>query len=155
MWEFTNPWWEIVVRVVVIYAGLLLLLRVAGKRQVGELTPMDLLSVLLLAELVSPALSGEELSLPGALLGAATLIGITVVIAIVSHRSPRIERVLEGNPQVLIQDGEVDWGVMRRERISERDLEVALREHGMLSPEGVRVAVVEPNGRITFVQRDS
>lgn len=153
MWALSTPWWEIILRVALIYGGLLLLVRLTGKRQIGQLTPMDLLTVLLVSEIVSPALTADESSVPGALLAAATLFAIALLIARVSFRWPGVERFLEGEPRVLISRGKLDHDVMKAERLSQQDLNLALREHGVTSVEEVWLGVLEPTGSITIVEQ--
>ncbi len=152
MWELATPWWEIAARIMVIYLGLMALVRISGKRQISDLTPMDLLTVLIISEIVSPALTAGDESVTAALLGSAVLFGITAIISLVSYRWPRVERLLEGEPQTLIYRGALDRRVMRSERITDQDLQVALHQNGVESIEEVRLAMVEPNGHITMVK---
>lgn len=152
MWELSTPWWEIVARIVLLYAGLLVLVRVSGKRQIGQLTTMDLLTVLIISEIVSPALTAGDESVSAGLIGSATLFATTALISVVTYRWPRVEGVLEGGPQTLIYNGELNRAVMRSERITDQDLAVALRGQGVEAVQDVRLGVVEPNGQITVVK---
>src|SRR5690606_36035391 len=104
MFELQTAWWEIVLRIAIIYFGLLVMVRVSGKRQLGQITPMDLLTMLVLAETVSPALTGEDPTVTAGLIAAATLIGITFGVGWVSYHSRWFERFTEGTPIVVIQD---------------------------------------------------
>ena len=153
MFEMTADWWEIVVRVIAIYVFLLALLRISGKRQLGQLAPMDLLTLLLLSETVSPALTAGDESLTGAGLAAGTLIALTVVMAILTFKLRWFERVSEGAPQVLITDGSVDTKVMAAERITVQELDTALRKNGIAKLSEVTLAVVEPSGEISFIKQ--
>ncbi|MGK2964303.1 MAG: DUF421 domain-containing protein [Tepidiformaceae bacterium] len=149
MFELATPWWELILRVTVIYCALLFLLRLSGKRQLGQLTPMDLLTMLLVSETVSPALTAGDDSVPGGLIAAATLVGISVAIAGASYRSRRFEKAVEGTPVVVVRDGVIDRRVMRRERITDTELQIALRQQGIRDIADVRLAVVEPSGEIS------
>jgi uncharacterized membrane protein YcaP (DUF421 family) len=142
---------EIVFRVVVLYLALVLLVRLAGKREVGQLSPLDLLAMLILSETVSPALTVQDSSLPGSLLASATLLALTGLMGRLSYRSRRLERWIEGSPTVLVEDGELDREAARRERITQQELDGALRRHGVDSLREVKRAMVEPNGEITVV----
>jgi uncharacterized membrane protein YcaP (DUF421 family) len=142
---------EIVIRVVVLYLALVLLVRLAGKREVGQLSPLDLLAMLILSETVSPALTVQDSSLPGSLLASATLLALTGLMGRLSYRSRRLERWIEGSPTVLVEDGELDREAARRERITQQELDGALRRHGVDSLREVKRAMVEPNGEITVV----
>jgi uncharacterized membrane protein YcaP (DUF421 family) len=144
---------EIVVRVAVLYLALMAMLRLAGKREIGQLSPLDLLGMLILSETVSPALTAGDTSLPGALLAAATLLALTGLAGRLSYRSRRLERWIEGTPTVLVVNGVLDEGAARRERITQQELEGALRRHGVGSLAEVRRAVVEANGEITVICR--
>jgi uncharacterized membrane protein YcaP (DUF421 family) len=144
---------EIVVRVLIIYVVLTVLLRITGRREMSELRPMDLLTMLLVSETVSPALTGGDQSLLGGLVAAATLIGLSVLIAYATFKSRRVGKLLEGDAVVLIKNGHVDAKVKRRFRISDEELATALRQHGVASPGKVARAYVEPDGEITVLEK--
>jgi len=144
---------EIVGRVLAIYAALFVMLRLAGRREMSELSPMDLLVMLLVSETVSPALTGGDQTLLGGMVAAATLIGLSVLIAYVTFRSRRIGRLLEGDAVVLIRNGRVDKQVARRFRISDEELATALRQSGVAGPGDVARAYVEPDGEITVLEK--
>jgi uncharacterized membrane protein YcaP (DUF421 family) len=148
-----TPLLEIVGRVVVIYVALLVMVRAAGKREIGSLGPMDLLAMLLLSETVSPALTRQDPSLVASLTAAGTLLALTTLVSWLNYRFRAAEGVIEGRPRVVIRDGRVDDAVCRSERISDQDLAAALRKEGVASPEDVATAIVEPNGRITVIPK--
>jgi uncharacterized membrane protein YcaP (DUF421 family) len=153
MWTPATPILDTVLRVVLIYLGLLVLVRLAGKREVGQLSAMEFLSVLLISEAVSPALTANDRSLTTALVAAGSVMGLTILMNVLAYSSPRIERVLEGRADRLIDSGRVDQVVARRERITEQQLEAALRRYDVESPKQVRAAYVETNGDITVLKR--
>lgn len=144
---------EIVGRVLAIYAALFVMLRLAGRREMSELSPMDLLVMLLVSETVSPALTGGDQTLLGGLVAAATLIGVSVMIAYVTFRSRRIGTLLEGEAALLIRNGRIDKRVKQRFRISDDELATALRQHGVATPGKVARAYVEPDGEITVLEK--
>jgi uncharacterized membrane protein YcaP (DUF421 family) len=131
------------------------MIRLAGKREVGQLAPVDLLGMLLLSEMVSPALTSNDTSVAGALVAAAALLATSVAVSRVAYWYPRAERWIEGAPTPLISDGTLLPDAVRSERISVHDLEAALRRHGLERVDQVRRAVVETNGEITIVPRDA
>ncbi len=143
---------EIFARVVAIYVFLLVLVRIAGKREVGRLSPMEFLSALLLSETVSPALTGGDQSLAGALVAASTLMLLTIASNFLSYRFRWFEVLTEGAPDLLIRSGRVDRRVMEKEKITQQQLEAALRREGIDSVAAVRKAFVEPSGDITIVK---
>ena len=141
---------ELVVRVAVIYLGVFLLLRVVGKRHVGELAPFDLVVLLLLSECVQNALIGEDKSVTGGLIAAGTLFGLNQIVTYVTWRSKGAERILEGTPRVLVRHGKVLTDVLAKERITHSELLEALRREGCTSISRVRYAILEPDGDITI-----
>ncbi len=145
---------EIVGRVAVVYIALTVLLRISGRREMSELRPMDLLTMLLISETVSPALTGGDQSLAGGLLAVVTLIGLSVATSVLTYRSRRAERLLEGSAVLLIRDGVVDPRVMRRFRITDADLRAALRQNGHQDIDEVARAYVESDGKISVLAKD-
>jgi uncharacterized membrane protein YcaP (DUF421 family) len=109
--------------------------------------------MLLLSETVSPALTGDDDSLPAAFVAAATLIVLTAAIGRITFRSPRVERWFDGEPVVLARDGDVDTDACARERISRSELDAALRKKGVRSTAGAELVVLEADGSISVVPR--
>lgn len=142
----------IVVRSAIIFVALLTLLRVVGRRTLSDVTPMDMVVMLLVSETVSPALTQGDESVTGGLAAAATLIALSAAASHLAYRSRRAEKILSGTTDVLIRDGRVDPAVMRRYRITDADLQMALHQHGALHVGAVARAFVEPDGEITVVK---
>jgi uncharacterized membrane protein YcaP (DUF421 family) len=143
---------EIVGRVVIVYIGLLLMLRVAGRRTLSDITPLDMLVMLLVSETVSPALTAGDESVTAGLLAAGTLVVVATAASALAFRSRRVELTMSGSPATLIKDGKVDEAVLRTYRITSEDLETALHRSGVLAVREVRRAFVEPDGEITVVK---
>ena len=141
---------ELILRVVVVYVSIFVLLRLVGKKQVGELTPFDLVVLLLLSECVQNALIADDTSVTGGVVAAATLFGMSQLVGFISWRSKRAERVLEGTPRVLVRHGHVYKDVLAREQITHSELLEALRREGCTSLTRVRYAVLENDGDITI-----
>lgn len=144
---------EKVVRSVVVYLFLLVAFRFTGKRQVGQLTPFDLVVLLIISNVVQNAVIGNDNSLGGGLLGATTILVLNYAIAEVAFRSKRARRLLETQPTLLIHNGHILQDNLRRERITIDDLLGALRRNGLVEPAEVRFAVLEENGSISVVPR--
>jgi uncharacterized membrane protein YcaP (DUF421 family) len=142
-----------VARVALVYLALIGMLRLCGKREIGQLTPLDLLGMLLLSETVSPALTGGDESIPAAIAAAGTLLALAVLVSRMAFWSPRAARLLEGEATQLVRDGEKLPEAIRRERITDQELETALRRQGLADLAQARGAWVEPNGEITVVPR--
>jgi uncharacterized membrane protein YcaP (DUF421 family) len=150
MFELAMPWWEFVLRASIVYFILLAMIRVSGKRTMGQFTPFDMLLVVLLGNAVQNALLGKDTSVGGGLLLAATLIALNWLVGLVSARSPKVEAMIEGSPVLLARDGKVYRDVLRRELISRADFDKALREAGCTEVDEIRSAVLETNGHITI-----
>ena len=154
LFQLAMPWWEFVLRAVVVYAVLLALVRLSGKRTMGQFTPFDMILIVLLGNAVQNSLLGKDTSLVGGLLLAAVLISLNWLLGYVTSRSKAAERVVEGVPVVLARDGQLFRSVLRRELVSEDDFNEALRQNGKLSLQDVRVALLETNGAISIVRRE-
>ena len=153
MFTSSVPLLEIVARVSILYVGLFVLLRLLGRRQLAELAPMDFLAMLVLSETVSPALTRSDPSVTAALVAAATLLFLTFGLDWATFRWRRLADVVEGEPRVLVTRGRVNRALMQRERIARSELVSALRREGVASVRDVRIAVLEPPGRITVIPR--
>lgn len=145
---------EKILRPVLIYAFLLVALRVGGKRELGQLNTMDFVVLLAVANAVQNGIIGTDDSVTGAVVGATSLFFLNELTAFASSRSRRIHRLLVGTPTVLIADGEVQERALRRERLSLDDLRDTVLAEGAGSFRDVRRCTIEPNGRIVVVLRD-
>lgn len=141
---------ELIARVIVIYAFVYVLLRVAGKKHVGEMAPFDLVVLLLLSECVQNALVGDDKSVTGAMIAAATLFGMTQLIGYLAWAHKPTGRILEGTPRLLVRNGRVCKDTLAREQITHAELLEALRSEGCTALTKVRYAVLENDGRISI-----
>ena len=153
MWNLSVPWWEFVLRGVVVYLFLLVFLRLTGKRQTGQYAPFDLVLLLILSNAVQNSMNAGDNSLVGGMISATTLLLCHGALARLTYRFRRLERLIDGRARVLIQDGIADEALMRDERISPSDLTAALRAGGCLHAHEVERATIEVNGNITIVLR--
>src|SRR5512135_325780 len=145
---------DIVLRTATIYIIVLIGMRVAGKRQVGQMTPFDLILLLLIANAVQNAMTGPDTSVLGGLVAAAALFVVNGAVAWISRRSKRAARVVEGTPTLLIRHGLVIDDNLRREGITREDLLRALREHGVGDVASVRNAILEVDGSVSVLRED-
>src|SRR5438552_13275520 len=102
MWQLSIPWWELILRAVIVYAFLLILLRLSGKRQVGQLAPFDLVLLLVLSNSVQNSMNGGDNSLLAGLISAGALVLMNYLVGLATYRSKRLEALIEGRPDVLI-----------------------------------------------------
>jgi uncharacterized membrane protein YcaP (DUF421 family) len=151
MFDQATPAWEIVVRTCAVYALVLVGLRLFGKRQVGQLNVADLVMILLIANAVQNAMVGPDVSLGGGAIAAVTLLIVNFVVVRALAFTPFGERLLEGAPTLLIHEGRVVDSALRREGLSQEEIEMAIREHGIADPTGVRAAYLEPDGTVSII----
>jgi uncharacterized membrane protein YcaP (DUF421 family) len=145
------PPWDIALRTVAVYAVILIGLRLAGKRELGQMTVFDLVVLLLIANAVQNAMVGPDTSLMGGLLAAVILLLLNAMIARLRLRSPMLRRLVEGTPTLLVLRGEPIPDHLKREGIDQETLEAALREHGVENLSDVEMAVLEIDGSISVV----
>ena len=153
LFQLSASWWVFVLRATAIYALVMVLVRVSGKRAVGQFTPFDLVLLILIGNAVQNGINGGDNSLTGAALMATTLIALNYTVAFVTSRSRRAERLVEGEPVVLARDGKVFDHVLRRELVSPSDFREALRMNSIEDVAEVELALLETNGHISVVPR--
>ena len=153
MWILSVPWWELIVRSIIVYVFLIVLLRVTGKRQIGQLAPFDLVLLLVLSNAVQNSMNGGDNSVLGGIISATTLIGLNFLMGYLTYRNKRLEVLIEGQPEVLIHNGKLFENVMARAQLTHHELNAALRQAGCLSVAEVHCAILENNGTITVTQR--
>lgn len=153
MWELTVAWWEPVVRGVVIYSVLFVLIRLLGKKQIGQPSPFDFILLLIISEGVSNALTADDHSIIHAIIMAVTLISLNYIMDHIAFRYPAAEKLLEGEEQVLIRDGKIIEAVRQKQEITYKEIEGTIREHGLYGLEDVAVGVLENNGKISILPR--
>jgi uncharacterized membrane protein YcaP (DUF421 family) len=153
LFELSAPWWVFVLRATAIYALVMVLIRVSGKRAVGQFTPFDLVLLILIGNAVQNGINGGDNSLTGAAIMATTLIALNYGVAFITSRSRRAERIIEGEPVVLARDGKLFEGVLRRELVSRDDFREALRMNGIDDVAKVELALLETNGSISVVAK--
>lgn len=149
MWNLSLPWWEFVLRGAIVYVFLLIILRITGKRNTGQLAPFDLVLLLVLSNAVQNSMNGGDNTVVGGLISAATLIALHYAVAILTFKSKKLEVWIEGAPRVLIHNGTLNEDVMRRELLTHHELAAALRAAGCADIQHVHVATLENNGQIT------
>lgn len=155
MLQMSLPWWEFVLRGIVIYVFLLLILRMSGKRQTGQLSPFDLVLLLVLSNAVQNSMNGGDNSLVGGMVSAGTLVLLNHFVGRMTFQSKSLERIIEGQPKILIHNGKIDHQVLSSEMLTQHELDLALRQNGVLSVDDVHIAVIENNGAISVIPKKS
>ena len=153
MFEMSLPWWEFMVRGAIVFCVLLLMVRVSGRRTVGQFTPFDLLVVMLLSEAVSNSLTGGDNSVSGGLIIAATLIALNVLAAVLSSHSKTMSDLLDGSPVLLGRDGKIFTKVLKKCRLSQTEVDEALHEADCTLAE-MQYLFLEADGNITVQRKD-
>jgi uncharacterized membrane protein YcaP (DUF421 family) len=146
---------ETVLRVVIVYLFVLAGLRILGKREFGQLAPMELVVLLLIPELVSQALVGEDFSLMNALVAVATLFVLVYVVSLLSYANEQLERVVEGTPTILVQHGQLVTTNLNKERVPPAEIFGEMRKAGLEELSQVKWAVLEADGKISIVAEDA
>ncbi len=155
MWSMSLPWWEFLFRALVVYAFLIVLLRLTGKRQIAQLAPFDLVLLLVLSNAVQNSMNGGDNSLIGGMISATTLVAVNFVVGYVTYRYRRVELFVEGRPEVLIHNGHLYEAVMQRAQMTHNELNAALRGAGVSTIEQVHSAILENNGTISVIPKSS
>ncbi len=152
MFDLDLPWWEFIVRGAVVYGVLMVMVRISGRRTIGQFTPFDLLVVMLLSEAVSNSLSGGDDSLIGGLIIAATLVALNIGVAFLSSRNRKMAAVLEGTPVLLGRNGKLFDQVLKDCKLSQMEVELAFRKADC-KMEDMQCAFLEPDGCITVQKK--
>ncbi len=144
---------DIALRAIVLYAFLVLVTRVVGRRELASLSPFDLILLIVLGDAIQQGLTQDDYSVTGAVIAVATIAVLQVGTAYVSFRSKRARRVLEGNPVVLVERGGVIERNLRRERLSLDELTEEMRSQQIASIAEVEWGILEANGTISFIKK--
>jgi uncharacterized membrane protein YcaP (DUF421 family) len=147
------PVLEKMIRPVIVYFFLVLGLKLAGKRELAQLNPFDLVVLLTLSNTVQNAIIGNDNSVTGGLIGATTLLIINYAVVRFVYGHEKLERLVEGSSDVLVNNGQVNKDRLKKEMITLAELEAAARRQGFASLEECDRAVLEPGGAISFVRR--
>jgi len=153
MFALGLPVAEKILRPIVVYGFLIVGLRLAGKRESAQLNPFDLVVLLTISNTVQNAIIGEDNSVTGGLIGAATLLLINHWVVRFLYGHERLDRLVEGEPAVLVENGELQMDRLRQELITKGELEAAAHKQGFASLAEIDRAVLDPGGSISFVAR--
>jgi uncharacterized membrane protein YcaP (DUF421 family) len=139
-----------VIRAVVIYVALLVALRLFGKREVGQFTLYDLVFILLVANALQPAITGPDTSVVGGVVLIVALVGTNYLVGKFDNM-PRFHQLFTPAPAVIVKDGKYLANVMKREGVDQLEVEMSMREHGIVDLTDVQLGVLEPDGTISIV----
>ena len=143
-----------ILRGLFVYLFVFLIFRISGKRTLANISTFDLVLTLIISETLQQALIDDDNSMTNAILLVLTLVGIDILLSLLKERSPRLERLLDSTPAIVVKDGECLQDVMIKERVDEADLLNAARQHhGISKLDEIDYAVVEKSGEITIVPK--
>src|ERR1700731_3097881 len=151
MFVITLPILEKILRPVIVYFFLVIMLRLAGKRELGQLNPFDLVVLLTLSNTVQNAIIGDDNSVSGGILGATSLLAVNYLTVRFLYDHRKLDQLVEGSSDVLIEDGKVRTQHLKKELITMEQLSAAARKQGFGSLSEVQQCVLEPGGTLTFV----
>lgn len=152
MFDLSLAWWEFILRGVVVYLVLLVMVRLSGKRTVGQFTPFDLLVIMLLSEAVGESMTGGDESLVGGLIVAATLVALNVSVAYTATRNRKLEHMIEGSEVLLGRNGKLFEDVMKAHRIGRNEIDQVLHASDM-SLEDMDLLILETDGSINATKK--
>ena len=144
---------DIVLRATVIFIALYALVRLMGKRELGQMTPFELIVLVVIGDLIQQGVTQNDFSMTGAIIAISTIAFLALGMSWLSYLSPWAERLLEGEPRVIVRDGELLDANLRRSRLTVTEIESEMRLAGIAHLEDVAWAILEPRGKISFIQR--
>jgi uncharacterized membrane protein YcaP (DUF421 family) len=154
MFVLAIPWLEKILRPIIVYIALVVGLRMAGKRELAQLNPFDLVVLLTLSNTVQNAIIGDDNTVTGGIIGAATLLVLNYVVVRFVSKNKQVEVMVEGEEDVLIKGGVVQKDILEREVITQAELEIAAHRQGFGSLDEIETATLEPEGGISFIGKE-
>ncbi len=145
---------EVVLRTAIVYLFLVAAIRLTGKRQVGQMSVLELVAILVISDAVQNSMVGENTSLWGGIVAVITLLGLDTLIKTATGRSRRLRNVVEGEPRLVVRDGRLLQRALDEEKIEAEDVRAAVRAAGLARVDEVRLAVLETDGTISVIPRE-
>ena len=146
---------DLVLRAAVLFTFVYLLLRVVGRRELAQMAPIDFVLLIVLGDAIQQGLTQDDYSVTGAMIVITTIAAIQVSVSWVAFRFKRMRRFLEGEPLVLVQDGELLNENLRRARLAPEELAEEARVSQVASLSDIAWAILEPSGKISFIPKSS
>ena len=144
---------DIFLRATVIFIALYLVVRLMGKRELGQMTPFELIVLVVIGDLIQQGVTQNDFSLTGAIIAVSTIAFLALAMSWLSYLWPSAERLLEGEPRVIVRDGELLQRNLRRSRLTRSEIESEMRLAGISHMADVAWGILEPRGKISFIQR--
>jgi uncharacterized membrane protein YcaP (DUF421 family) len=153
MWNLTVHWSELIGRGLLIYFFLILLLRATGKRQIGQMSPFDLVLLMVLSNAVQNSMVGGDNSVTAGLILAVTLVAANWIVGKITSSSKTMEKLIEGSPQVLFHNGKVYERILSEDQITRQELIAAVHKAGYDGLDEIRTAILENDGTISVIPK--
>jgi uncharacterized membrane protein YcaP (DUF421 family) len=144
---------EVILRVAIIYLFLVVVLRISGKREVGQMSILELIVVLLISDAVQNSMVGDNTTVWAGPVAVLTLLGLDYALAWLTRRSKKVRQAIEGEPRLLVRDGRLLRNALREEKLSVDEVETAVRAHGLARIDDVQEAVLETDGSISIIPK--
>jgi uncharacterized membrane protein YcaP (DUF421 family) len=145
---------DIVLRAIVLYAFVVFVMRVIGRRELSSMTPFDLVLLIVLGDAIQQGLTQDDYSITGALLAVATIASLQVFTSYLSFRSEKARKVFEGDPLVIVDHGEIVERNLTRERMTKEEIAEEARQQQIASLDEIEWAILEANGSISFIKKN-
>lgn len=143
---------DLILRALIVYVAVLLLLRIAGKRQMGQMSPTEFVAILLISNAVQNAMNGGDNSLVGGLILAVVLVFLSWLVSLLAYKSKKFSAIFEGTPRILIHKGQAIEAHLRKERLTHSELKTLLRKQGIHSISEIHSAVLEADGSLSIIR---
>ena len=144
---------DVAIRTAIVYLFLVVAIRLSGKREVGQMSVLELIVVLVISDAVQNSMVGENTSIWGGIVAVTILLGLDFLLREVSRRSKPLQKALEGEPRLLVRDGRLLKKAIDEEGLELSDVRTAVRAHGLADIEDVGLAVLETDGTISIIPR--
>jgi uncharacterized membrane protein YcaP (DUF421 family) len=145
---------DVALRTAIVYIFLVVAIRISGKREVGQMSVLELVVILIMSDAVQNSMVGENVSIWGGLVAVTILLTLDFALRSVSLRWPRVRKAIQGEPRLLVRDGKILDGALREEDIGQDEVEAAVRAHGIERVDQVALAVLETDGSISVIPMD-
>lgn len=153
LWHASIPCWQFVLRAVIVYIFILVLLRLGGKRQIGQMGAGEFVAILLISNAVQNSMNGGDNSITGGLILALVIIVLSMFIEYITFRSKKLENLIQGTPTLLVHNGKMIMPHLKKERLSPRELRMLLRQQGIYELDDVFSAILESDGYISIIKK--
>lgn len=154
MWELKENWYELIFRAAFVFLFLFILMRLWGKKHMGQLAPFDLVLLLIISEAVQNAIVGDDHSITSAVITVGTMCLLNIGMNRLVFASQKAENLIQGKPKVLIKNGVVIQKVKESEKVTDQEIHEALRQEGVYKIEDVGLATIETDGHVSVVRKE-